>query len=86
MEIREGKRFNQSIGMFKFLFCLPWKSYDHICPDGEIWNPQMEFLDEIGEERTVIVSVHLFQYLIVSALDRDVKVGADLISIVREWR
>jgi len=39
----------------------------------------MEFLDEIGEEETIIVSVHLLQYFIVSALDRDVKVGADLI-------
>ena len=79
MEIREGKRFDQSIGMFKFLFCLSWKSYDHICSDGELWNPQMEFLDEIGEEGTVIVSIHLFQYLIVSALDGDVKVRTDLI-------
>jgi len=39
----------------------------------------MEFLDEIGEEGPVIVSVHLFEYLIVSALDGDVKVRTDLI-------
>ena len=70
---------DQSIGVFKFFFCLPWKSHDHICPDGEFWYPQMEFLDEIREEETAIVSIHLFQYLIVSALDGDVKVGADLI-------
>jgi len=37
----------------------------------------MEFLDEIKEEGMVIVSVHLFQYSIVSALNWKVEVGAD---------
>jgi hypothetical protein len=78
MEVGKGERFHQSIGMSIFFFCLPWKSYDDICSNGEIWNSQIEFLDEAGEKRTVIVSIHFFQYLIVSTLDRNVKVRADL--------
>ena len=78
MEIRKREGFDQLIGLFELLFCLSWKSYNDIRTDGELWDSPMEFLDEIGEERTVIMSIHPLQNLIISALDGNVEVRADL--------
>ena len=47
----------------------------------QLWNSQVEFLDKVGEEGPIIVSIHLLEYVIVSALDRDVKVRANFIRL-----
>src|SRR4030042_3858062 len=78
MEIGEGKGVEQLPGMLKPVFCLPWKSHNHIRADAEVWNNLMKLPEEAREKRAVIVPVHPLQNLIISALDRDVKVGADL--------
>jgi hypothetical protein len=59
MEVGKRKRFDEFAGPFEFLLGLSRKSYDYIGPDGKPWNGLKEFLNEIKEKRSTIISVHL---------------------------
>ena len=64
------------IGFPELLFSFAGEADDDIHTDIEVRDTMDQGLDEVGEEVPIVVAVHVPEYIVITALQRDVKVVA----------
>jgi hypothetical protein len=78
MKIGKGEGVDPLIGVVELCIGFPRKSHDHIGTEGKHGNVLVELLQKVGQEGTMILPIHLLKDLILSALNRNMQVRADL--------
>ena len=81
VQLADVQAFDKGAGIFEIGIRFASRTDNHIDADKGVWHDLFDLFDLMPEQGSVVTTAHEFQYIVASALQRDMEMGSEMFAM-----